>query len=93
MKTFLRIVVIGLVFVVLVYLPVVPISTAPVLPNASYSQRMVSLQRIIWFENAQLDGISYLYHWYTYAVILVLLAVGCLVGVLVFRITRGSSKN
>jgi hypothetical protein len=93
MKTFLRTVIIVFVFVVLAYLPVVPISTAPVLPNATYSQKIVSLQRIIWFENAQLDGISYQYHWDTYAVILVLLVVGCLVGALVFRITRSLSNN
>ena len=88
MKRILRIVIIVCVFVLLAYLPVVPITKAPVLPDQTYSLRMVSTREILWFLLNRPDGISYQWHWYTFAVILVLLAVGCLVSVLVFRIKR-----
>jgi hypothetical protein len=38
-------------------------------------------------------GIYYQWHWYTFAVILVLLVAGCLVGVLVFRKIGGPSRD
>jgi hypothetical protein len=91
-KRFLSIVIIVFVFVVLACLPVVPISVAPVVLNANYSLRTVSCLEILWFPLAGPEGVSYQYHWYTYAVILVLLAIGCLVSVLVFRKTGGTSK-
>jgi hypothetical protein len=88
-KRFLRVVIIVFVFVVLICLPVIPISTAPVVPNPIYSFRMVTFLEILCFPITV--GISYQWHWYTFAVILVLLAVGCLVGVFVFRKIGGSS--
>jgi hypothetical protein len=84
-KRFLRTVIIVFAFVVLACLPVVPISTAPVVPNPTYFFRMVTFLRILWFLLARPEGVSYQWYWYTYAVILVLLAVGCLVSVVVFR--------
>jgi hypothetical protein len=91
-KRFLSVVITVFVFVVLAYLPVVPISVGPVVLNATYSLRTVSLFEILWFPLAGPEGVSCQYHWYTYAVILVLLAIGCLVSVLVFRKIGGSSK-
>ena len=92
MKRFLRIVIIVFVFVVLASLPVVPISIAPVVLNPIYSFRRVTFLRILWFLCARPEGVSYQWYWYTFAVILVLLAIGCLVSVLVFRKIGGSSK-
>jgi hypothetical protein len=92
-KRFLRFVIVVLVFVVLAYLPVVPISTAPVVLNPTYNFRTASLREILWFLLARPDGISYQWYWYTFAVLLVLLAIGCLVSVLVFRIIGSSSNN
>ena len=93
MKILLRIVIIVFVFVVLACLPVVPVSTAPVVLDATYSFRLVTVIQILRFLLNRWEGISYQWYWYTYAVILVLLAIGCLVSVLVFRKTRGSSNN
>jgi hypothetical protein len=93
MKKFLSMVIIFLVFVILGRLPVVPISVAPVVLNATYSFRMKTLQEILWFVLNRPDGISYQWYWYTYAVILVLLAIGCLISVLVFRKIGASSNN
>jgi hypothetical protein len=92
-KRFLRIVVIVFVFVVLACLPAVPISIAPVVPNPTYSFRMVTLLEILRFSLTRPYGVSYQWYWYTFAVILVLLAIGCLVSVLVFRKIGGSSNN
>lgn len=92
-KRFLRIVIVVLVFVVLACLPVVPISTAPVVLNPTYSFRTANLLKILWFLLARPDGVSYQWYWYTFAVILVLLAIGCLVSVLVCRKIGGSSNN
>ena len=91
MKRFLRIAVVVFVFVILACLPIIPISTAPVVPRPVYSTRMVMLLEILF--SPFVLGISYRWHWYTSVVILVLLAIGCLVGVLVFRKTGGSSNN
>jgi len=93
MKRFLRLVIVVFVFGVLACLPVVPISVAPVVINARYSSRMVSFLDVLEFYFAGWDGISYRWHWYTWAVILVLLAIGCLVSVLVFRKIGGSADN
>ena len=91
MKRILRVVIIVFVFVVLICLPVIPISTAPVVPNPIYSFRMVTFLEILW--SPLTVGISYQWHWYTFAVILVLLAVGRLVCLLVFRKIGGSSSD
>lgn len=93
MKKFLSMVIIFLVFVVLARLPVVPISVAPVVLNSTYSFRMKTIQEILWFVLNRPDGVSYQWYWYTYAVILVLLTIGCLVSVLVFKKIGGSSNN
>jgi hypothetical protein len=93
MRRFLSIVITVFVFVVFAFVPVVPISIAPVVPNSTYSFRLVALFKILWFALARPDGVSYKVHWYTFAVILVLLAIGCLVTVLVFRKIGGSSNN
>lgn len=93
MKKFLRIVVIPIVFVVLSCLPVVPVTTAPVVLNPTYSFRLVTSLEILGFLLTRLDGVSYQWYWYTYAVILALLAVGCLVSWLVLRKLGGSSKD
>jgi hypothetical protein len=85
MKSFLRIVIIVFVFVVLARLPVVPISKAPVVLNSTYSFRLTTLLDVLRFVLTRPEGISYQCYWYTYAVILSLLAIGCLVSVLVFK--------
>lgn len=90
-KRILWVVITVFVFLVLVYLPVVPISTAPVVENQVYSQRIVSSFEILSFTFDPPVGVSYQYHWDTFAVMLVLLAIGCLVSVLVFRRIGGSS--
>ena len=88
----LRVVIIFFVFVVLICcLPVVPISTAPVVPNPIYSLRMVTLLKILI--SPLVVGISYQWHWYTFAAILVLLVVGYLVGAFVFRRIGTSFRN
>jgi len=92
-KRFLCIVITVFVFVVLACLPVVPISIAPVVPNPTYSFRMVTFLKILRFSLASPEGVSYQWYWYTFAVILVLLVIGCLVSVLVFRKIEGSSNN
>ena len=91
MRRFLRIVIISSVFVALICLPVIPVSTAPVVPNPIYSLRMVTLLRILI--SPLVVGISYQWHWYTFAAILVLLVVGCLVGAFVFRRVGTSYRN
>ena len=91
MRRFLRVVIISFVFVALICLPVIPVSTAPVVPNPIYSLRMVTLLRILI--SPLVVGISYQWHWYTFAAILVLLVVGCLVGAFVFRRVGTSYRN
>jgi hypothetical protein len=90
-KRFLCVIIMVFVFVVLICLPVIPISTAPVVPNPIYSFRMVTFLEIL-LSPFKL-GIYYQWHWYTFAVILVLLVLGCLVGVLVFRKIGGPSRD
>ena len=80
MKIFLQTFNIFFVFLVL-DLPVVPVSIAPVILNTTYSLRMVSSLKIIRFLFTRPEGISYQFHWYTFDVILVLLAIGCPVSV------------
>ena len=89
MKRFLRVVIIVFVFVVLICLPVIPISAAPVVPNPIYSFRMVAFLQLLLVPLTV--GVSYQLHWYTFAVMLILLAVGYLVGSFVFRKIGGSS--
>ena len=93
MKRNLSIVITVFVFVVLAYLPVVPVSMARVVQNQTYSLRLVSFHKIISFSLNPWIGVSYRYPWYTFAVILALLAIGCLVSILVFRKIGGSSKS
>ena len=81
------------VFYGLAYFPVVPIQKAPVLPDQVYTLGWVDFREIISFAINQWDGISYKYPWYTYAVLLGLLVVGCLVSWLAFRILRGASTD
>jgi hypothetical protein len=92
-KGFLRIIIIVFVFVVLACLPVVPVTTAPVVLNPTYSFRLVTSLKILGFLLTRPDGVSYQWYWYTFAVILALLAVGCLVSVWVFRKLGGSSGS
>jgi hypothetical protein len=92
-KRFLSTVITVFVFVVLAYLPVIPVSIAPVVLNATYSTRMVNFRQILWFSINRPDGVSYQWHWYTYAVILVLLAIGCLASAWAIRKIGGSSNN
>ena len=91
MKRFLRVVIIVFVFVVLICLPVIPISTAPVVPNRIYSLRMVPFLQILLIPLTV--GITYQWHWYTFVVILVLLAIGRLVWLFVFRKIGGPSQD
>ena len=93
MKGFVRIIIIVFVFVVLACLPVVPVTTAPVVLNPTYSFRLVTSLEILEFLLTRPDGLSYQWYWYTYAVMLVLLAIGCLVSVWVFRRAGGSSTS
>ena len=91
MKRFLRVVVIVFVFVVLICLPVIPISTAPVVPRPIYSFRMIPFFELLLIPITL--GTYYQWHWYTFAVILILLAVGYLVGSFLFRKIGGLSRN
>ena len=91
MKRFLRVVIIVFVFVVLICLPVIPISTAPVVPHPVYSLTVIAFLQLLWAPFTL--GISYQWHWYTSAVILVLLVVGCLVSVFVWRKTGGPPRS
>lgn len=84
LKIFLQTFNIFFVFLVL-DLPVVPVSIAPVILNTTYSLRMVSSLKIIRFLITHPEGVSYQYHWYAFAVIYVLLAIGCLVSVWAIR--------
>jgi hypothetical protein len=92
-KRFLRVAIVVFVFVVLACLPVVPISIAPVVPNPTYSLRMVNVLRILGFYLGGLIGVTYRWHWYTFAAVLVLLAIGCLVSVWVLRKIGGPSSS
>lgn len=92
-KIFLGIVIAFFVFLILACLPVVPISIAPVVLNATYSSRMFPFLEILWFLITRPDGVSYQWHWYTFAVMLILLAIGCMVSILVFRKIGGSTNN
>ena len=58
-KRFLGIVITVFVFVLLAYLPVVPISVAPVVLNTTYSLRMVTTLEILSFPLTGPDGVSY----------------------------------
>jgi hypothetical protein len=91
MKRLLCVVIIVFVFIVLICLPLIPISTAPVVPYPTYSFRIVALLEILLAPFRL--GIYYQWHWYTFAVILVLLLVGWLAGAFLFRKIRGSSKD
>jgi len=93
MKGSLRIIIIVFVFVVLAYLPVVPVTKAPVVLNPTYSFRLVTCLEILEFLLTRPDGVSYQWYCHTYAVILALLAIGCLISVWVFRKVGGSSKS
>ena len=93
MKRFLRIVIIVSVFDILAFLPVVPISIAPVVLNPTYSFRMVSSLDIFSYALMPPDGVHYQWYWYTFVVLLVLIVTGCLVSVLLLRKIGDSPKN
>lgn len=82
-----------LVFIILAWLPVVPVSIAPVVPNPTYSLRIKPFLQILWFAITRPDGVSYHWNWWTFVVIFVLLAVGCLASVLMFRKFGDVAKN
>jgi hypothetical protein len=79
MKLFMQIIIAIAVLLAVVLLPVVPVSSAPVVLDATYTSRMVPLRQIAWFVINRPEGLSYQWHWYTFVVIAVLLAVGALV--------------
>ena len=88
MKRILSVLISFVVFVILSRLPVVPIYIASVRPDQTYNLRIRSFNEIFKFYLDPLDGVSYQVGWQTIAVSLALLAVGCLISALVFRILR-----
>ncbi len=90
MKLNLRAIIIFLVlFAVLAILPIIPIQTAPVIPNPVYQLSFVTLAGVIWRYAAPLVGVSYRWGWYTGAVILLIPLISLLAGLLFSR-QRGS---
>jgi len=83
MKRAKRLIIIAVVVVILICLPVIPISTAPVVPSPIYSTSMVAIVQILF--SPLTVGTSYQWQWYTFAVTLILLAVGRQVGVSLLR--------
>lgn len=82
MKKFGRFIIRMIVFAVIACLPVIPISTAPVVPRPVYTFKLIALINML----AHPIGIWYKWEWYTFAVILALLTAGCLV--VVFALKR-----
>jgi len=93
MMLILQVVIAVVVLLAVVYLPVVPVSIAPVVLDATYSLRMVPLHQIAWFVINRPEGVSYQWHWYSFAVILALLVVAGLACLwAIWRIWRAVSK-
>lgn len=71
------------VLVVLACLPVIPIRTAPVVPNPVYTLTGISLAGMTW--RLGLVGVSYRWEWYTCAVMLALIVLGLAISVCVSK--------
>ncbi|MBN1220127.1 MAG: hypothetical protein JXM69_14460 [Anaerolineae bacterium] len=82
LKKFWRFIIVIIVSAVLVWLSVIPISTAPVVPRPVYTFKLIALIDIL----AHPVGIWYKWEWYTVAVILALLTAGGLA--VVFALKR-----
>jgi hypothetical protein len=81
-----------IVFFILSCLPVVPVQTAPVIPNPVYRLTFLSFLGLFWRRG--LVGVSYRWGWYTGAAIFALIAVGIIVGAyLSARLARSSSRD
>lgn len=78
------------VFVVLACLPVIPIRTAPVIPNPVYRLEGISLVGMTW--RLGLVGISYQGEWYTWAALVALIVVGLAISVYTSRRLRGGNQ-
>jgi hypothetical protein len=81
MKKFGRFIIV-VIFAIITCLPVIPISTAPVVPQPVYTGKLIALIDIL----AHPIGIWYKWEWHTFAVILALLAAGGLA--VVFALKR-----
>jgi hypothetical protein len=73
-KNIRSIVVFAVVFGALSCLPIVPVQTAPVIPDPVY--KLTTLPLVGLFLVRGLVGVAYRWEWYTYAVILALLGFG-----------------
>lgn len=71
------------VFAILAFLPVIPVRTAPVVPNPIYKLTGISLVGMIWRSGRV--GVSYRGEWYTCAVMLALIVLGLVVSVYVSK--------
>lgn len=87
-RRYFRLLIQALLLVIAVFLPVIPVQTAPVLPNPNYHLNYVSLYEIY----QAFDGVHHRMEWYSYlaAVIFFLLAfyIGALASWLLDRILR-----
>jgi hypothetical protein len=85
MSKVLRILLAIVVDALVLFLPIVPLQTAPVIPNPVYRLTGVSLVGLVARYVTPLVGVSYRWQWYTWVVIAVLLAGAVAASVLLLR--------
>jgi hypothetical protein len=66
-------------------LPIIPVQSAPVVPNPVYHTVGLSLFQVLFHYLAPLVGVSYHWGWYSYLVLAGLLAAAVVLGALLLR--------
>jgi hypothetical protein len=72
-------------YLILFFLPIIPVQSAPVIPNPVYGPAGLSLFQIVARFVAPLVGVTYRWEWYSYLVLVALLAISAAAGVLLLR--------
>jgi hypothetical protein len=80
-----RVIVFVLSLIVLVFLPIIPISSTAVIPEPVYTIRLIAPVQAILFLVVPLVGVSYRWSWYSFLVLAAVVLVGVLVGIWALR--------
>lgn len=93
MRGLWRIVLLVVLYLVLFFLPLIPMQSAPVIPNPVYRPAGQSLFQIVSWFVAPLVGVTYRWEWYSFLVLFIVLAVAVVAGVLLLGKRQGPAAN
>lgn len=85
MRSLWRIVLLVVLYLALLFLPLIPVRTAPVIPNPVYSLTAMPLFQVVSRFVAPMVGVSYRWEWYSFLAFFLVLAAAVAAGVLLLR--------